>query len=321
MNNKNIYKKKPEGGLIQSKEWSNFWLAEGKKIVKFEVDNKIFFGAINKLSLVGSYIYIPRLSLENFKSEIKIRNYFFEKNKETNSGWIRVDLNSKKDLDFLKKIFKNKIKKSPHDMQPRENFIIDISLSEDELFKNMKSKTRYNVKIAKKNGVKIFSTNNHLYLKQFFDLVNKTAERKNVNFHSFSHYEKMWKTLPKNNIKLYLAELNGKIIASNLVTFYNGVATYLHGGFDGEFKKFMAPFLLQWECILEAKKNGCRWYDFGGVYSNSKDSGKVGITRFKKGFSPKTEFFQTEGSYDIVFSSLKYNLYKFLQKFKNIFRH
>lgn len=316
------FKKQPEGGLIQSKEWADFWLTEGKTVIEFnkKTDGKIF-GVINRLPLVGNYIYVPRFSFQRIKGFDKnnFSREIFKKNRENKSSWMRVDLNEESDLKILKRIFGCKLVKSPHDMQPKESFIMDISLDEEELLKKMKAKTRYNIKLAKKKGVKVFSTDDPSYLKIFFDLVNKTAERKNVNFHSFSHYEKMWQSLPKDSVSLFLAEFDGKIIAANLVTFYNGVATYLHGGFDGEFRKLMAPFLLQWRCIQMAKKNNCQWYDFGGVYPNSQDEGKKGITRFKLGFSPETDFFKTKGSYDIVFSLIRYFVYRLLQKAKKWF--
>jgi lipid II:glycine glycyltransferase (peptidoglycan interpeptide bridge formation enzyme) len=78
----------------------------------------------------------------------------------------------------------------------------------------------------------------------------------------------------------------------------------------------MAPFLLQWQAILDAKKRGIKYYDFGGVFTESDDVGKRGITRFKFGFSPKTKPFQTAGSYDIVLNKPKYWMYKILQKIK-----
>lgn len=315
MNTQNI--KQPEGGLLQSQEWTDFLRAENKEIVEIGKENKIF-GAVNELPIIGKYLYIPRLT---FRDDSEAKNFTMEisgKDRKNFFGWMRVDLIDKNDLKQIKDGLDYKIVKSPHDMQPRENFIIDISLSEEELLKNMKSKTRYNIRLAERKGVKIFTSRKKEDLEKFFDLVNKTAERKNVNFHGFEHYAKMFEILPENNIELYLAEYEGKIITANIATFYKGVATYLHGGLDGEYRNLMAPFLLQWKMIRDAKKRGCVWYDFGGVFPDSDDSGKKGITRFKMSFSPKTEVFETAGTYDVVFASFKYWIYRGLQKVKGL---
>jgi lipid II:glycine glycyltransferase (peptidoglycan interpeptide bridge formation enzyme) len=314
----------PEGGLLQSVEWARFWRVEGFSVIKIQVKNnslkKIFFGQINRLSLVGKYLYLPRLVLrENFPIKTFLEAVKIEMAKN-NLGWLRVDLFSQKDLQIIQENCQRKIIKAPHDMQPKDHLIINLTPTEDELLKQMKSKTRYNIHLAKRKGVKIFEGSSSEYLPQFFTLINKTAQRKNVNFHSFNRYEKMFKSLPEDCIKLYLAEYDGKIIAANIITFYQGVATYLHGGLDANYRKVMAPFLLQWKVMQIAKKKNCQWYDLGGVFLNTKDNGKVGITRFKRGFAPKTEIFQTVGTYDIVFSPFKYWIYRGLQRIKSLIK-
>jgi lipid II:glycine glycyltransferase (peptidoglycan interpeptide bridge formation enzyme) len=306
MNTKII--KQPEGGLLQSKEWMNALRAEGKEIVV--INNKIF-GITNKLPVVGTYIYVPRACDMNSKNV----DIFLQNTKNYNVGWIRIDLCDKKVLSIFdaQNIY---YQKAPHDMQPKENFIIDITLSNDELLSQMKSKTRYNMRLAKKKGVEIITTREKKYIDIFCDLVEQTAKRKNISFHDRKHYYEMFNNIPEKMMQLYVATYNDEVIATNIVSFYNDTSTYLHGATSDKYRNVMAPFLLQWQVILDAKQKGCKWYDFGGVFSDTDDDGKRGITRFKKSFSPKTEIFRTEGSYDIILSELKYKTYKILQKIK-----
>jgi lipid II:glycine glycyltransferase (peptidoglycan interpeptide bridge formation enzyme) len=306
MNTKNI--KQPEGGLLQSKEWMNVLRAEGKEIVA--INNKIF-GITNKLPVVGTYIYVPRACDMNSKNV----DIFLQNTKNYNVGWIRIDLCDKKVLSIFD-AQNIHYQKAPHDMQPKENFIIDITLSNDELLSQMKSKTRYNMRLAKKKGVEIIATREKKYIDIFCDLVEQTAKRKNVSFHNRKHYYEMFNNIPEKMMQLYVATYNDEVIATNIVSFYNDTSTYLHGATSDKYRNVMAPFLLQWQVILDAKQKGCKWYDFGGVFSDTDDDGKRGITRFKKSFSPKTEIFRTEGSYDIILSELKYKTYKILQKIK-----
>ena len=237
-------------------------------------------------------------------------------------------------------------------MQPKQNFIVDIDLSEEELLVGMKSKTRYNIRLAKRKGVEILVTREQKYIDKFIELVGQTAKRKGVAFHEREHYQKMFEKISEDVLQLYVAEYEGEVIAANIVSFYGGVVTYLHGATSDKYRNVMAPFLLQWQAILDAKKRGLKYYDFGGIEAvetghtpvkSQKSShfaeatrdkkvksqlgveecelipapGKLqGITKFKLGFSPKTQPFRTAGSYDIILNKPKYWLYRFLQRVK-----
>ncbi|MFH0968892.1 MAG: peptidoglycan bridge formation glycyltransferase FemA/FemB family protein [Patescibacteria group bacterium] len=184
-------------------------------------------------------------------------------------------------------------------------------------------------------------------LNEFLRLVRATAERKGVKFHPENYYRKMIETIPGEILKLYCAEYNNKVIAANLVAFYGNMAIYLHGATDDEYRNIMAPYLLQWQTILDAKKRGCKKYDMGGVKSrisnfqfpisneipNSNDQiGKntkyqildtkynpwSGITKFKLGFSVNTKPIEFLGSYDIILNRSKYSIYRFLQNFRRM---
>lgn len=62
-------------------------------------------------------------------------------------------------------------------VQPRYVFRIDISPSEEELMAQMASKTRYNVRLAGRRGVKVRIGENKNDLGIFYDILKETAER------------------------------------------------------------------------------------------------------------------------------------------------
>jgi len=251
--------------------------------------------------------------------------------KKEKAGWIRIEPENNEILNLIKKNTQNKIIKAPHDMQPKETLIIDISKSEEEILAGMKSKTRYNIKLAQKHDVSVKAISNKnsrsqkleakSYLEEFLRLTKVMSERQGIKTHSDEYYRKMFEIIPENIIKLYVAEYDNQIIAANIVIFYGDTAIYLHGASNDEYRNIMAPYLLQWQAIKDAKEAGCIKYDLGGVKINNK-AGKSweGVTRFKLGFSPNTVPVEFPGCYDIIVNPVKYWTYRIIQKVKSFIR-
>jgi lipid II:glycine glycyltransferase (peptidoglycan interpeptide bridge formation enzyme) len=158
------------------------------------------------------------------------------------------------------------------------------------------------------------------YVAEFLRLIRLTEKRKKIKFHEDKYYQKMLETLPEGMRRLYVAEYKHKIIAANLMIFFEDTAIYLHGATDDEYRNQMAPYLLQWQAILDAQKAGCKFYDFGGVKTEKENNAWSGITKFKLGFFPKTKPVEFPGSYDIIVNPIKYWLYRGLQKLKKMVR-
>ena len=345
-----IKQNSPDGGFLQSDHWRKFQESVGRKtyLLSLEDDsNLIAHASIIKhtLPIVGSYFYAPRgpifkdqrskIKDQNDISKLKgFSNDLIEIAKENNIGWIRIEPASEEMLEIIKNNLRSgiKLKKSSVDMQPREILMLDISKSEEELIAQMKQKTRYNIRLAEKRGVRVFSVNseqesvNNKYFEEFLGLVKITAERDKITLHPENYYRKMFEIIPNDILKLYAAEYEGKVIAANLVLFFGQTATYLHGASDNVHRDAMAPYLLQWKAIKDAKNLGCTKYDLGGIkmekISNFKfqiSNSWSGITRFKTGFRPNVEPIRFPGCYDIILNSKKYFLYKFLQRIKRIF--
>lgn len=354
--------------FLQSDEWLKFQKSVGRSTFHVEDDCKVDQGfghfcvwanaVEHSLPIVGKYLYIPRgpimigkkdkniLRIEDVRKTLE---YLFWLAKDSGAGWVRFDPRSEKDLILIRESVKKAAKryekfqtaKTPHDVQPKEIFVIDISKTEDQLLSEMKSKTRYNIRLAEKKGVEVreFSkkADKEKYVEEFLKLNRETAKRDGFVSHSDGYYRKMVETLPEDMISLYVAEHEGKAIAANLVIFFGDTATYAHGASSNEHRDVMAPYLLQWRQIQDAKERGCKYYDFGGVkmvkcsdltpalsLEKRGSKGEVnsweGITRFKLGFSTTVEPIVFPGSYDIIINSRKYSIYKGLQRAKNLLR-
>jgi lipid II:glycine glycyltransferase (peptidoglycan interpeptide bridge formation enzyme) len=187
-------------------------------------------------------------------------------------------------------------------IQPPRTIILDLSFPEENLLAGMHQKTRYNIRLASKKGVKIREGEAEEFDK-FWGLMETTAGRDGFRLHGRDHYKKMLEAA-SGVFRLFLAEYENKIIAGNIVSFFGDTVTYVHGASDHEHRRVMAPYALQWEVMSLAKEQGFRYYDLYGI-----DEKKwPGVTRFKKGFGGKEV--QYPGTYDIVFSDFWYKIYR-----------
>ena len=282
---------KNNNSFLQSSIWAEFQKSLGRKIWQIDSINIIK----HNLPFGKSYLYSPRCE-GKFLSEL-----FFKKIKEIakqeNAIFLKIE-----PLEELRasplELEKFGFRKS-NNIQPQKTLILDITKSEQELLNQMHYKTRYNIGLAKKKEILIKKDKSKF--EDFWRLIEETKKRDGFRPHPKEYYRKM---LEIPGIELFVAEFKNKIIAANIVVFCGKTVTYLHGASDYKYRNLMAPHLLQWEQILEAKKRGCLEYDFWGI-----DEKKwPGVTRFKKGFGGREIVYP--GAYDLVFQPIWYKIYK-----------
>ncbi len=300
------------GSFLQSWEWGEFQKSLGRRIWRFKNDD--FLALIIKYDLPfgRSYLYCPhspvieKSKIKNQKSKLLEESFkgIKELAKKERVIFLRVDPEwGIGDEDILKEFG---FRKSFKEIQPKKTLILDLGQPEERLLAEMHQKTRYNIRVAERHGVKSQianrkSQNFDQNFEIFWKLLGQTAKRDKFRPHSKEYYQKM---LELPFAELFLAEYKNKTIAANIVVFFGKRVTYLHGASDFEHRSLMAPYLLQWQQILEAKKLGCSEYDFWGI-----DEKKwPGITRFKKGFGGKE--IEYVGAWDFIFDKKLYQVYK-----------
>jgi lipid II:glycine glycyltransferase (peptidoglycan interpeptide bridge formation enzyme) len=205
--------------------------------------------------------------------------------------------------------------KAFEEMQPEHTLILDLTKSEEEILAQMKPKGRYNIKIGSKNNLKLLSSNKKgELLENFYKLYRETAQRQKITFRGKAYFEKLLDKLGrKEYAQVYnvTTEIEGvqKTLAATVIVFSNDKAIYLFGASSSEYRNLMAPYFMQWAIIKEAKRKGCKKYDFFGIAPNDDENHPwAGITRFKKQFGGYEV--QILGSYDLVFRPLEYKFFK-----------
>lgn len=199
-------------------------------------------------------------------------------------------------------------------LQPGSTTLLDITRPETELFGGIHKKTRYNIKIAERSGI---ATRTVLSYRDpgffsFWNILWETARRQRFFPHPREYYQKLLEVRTENfSNEIFIAEYRGNAAAAAMVNFYrpSGIATYIHGASSHSCRAVMAPHLLHWRIIQEAKRRGFSWYDFGGI-----DPARwPGVTRFKERFGGSR--LQYPPTVDIVYRPLWYRMYQLKRRF------
>lgn len=310
-----------DGGLLQSWAWGEFQKALGNEVFRLHDPQTGFIVQAQKLRAGSQWVLVISRgpvganwtadTMKTFTREIKT---FAASNK-----CFLVRLDPAFATHDAAPLTSNGWKKA-YDRQPRHTLIIETTASEDALLAAMKSKWRYNIKVALKNGVTIRRSSSPDDAHTFHNLMAQTTERQHFASYDAAYFKTLMQALaPTNQAEFFFAEHESKPIAGLLVTYFGNTAYYLHGASDYEHRAMMAPHLLQWEAIKQAKQHNQR-YDFWGVASNppanEQEKSWAGITRFKQGFAPNTAITAYPGTYELPVKPLIYNLYRIRQFIK-----
>ncbi len=167
--------------------------------------------------------------------------------------------------------------------------LIDLGMPEGQILAQMKSKTRYNIRLSRKKGVTVV-TGGKEDVEKWYAVYRETAERDRISIHSCAYYRSLFElaeTYPgkKPEILLLLAVSDDRILAGNIVSLFGNQATYLFGASTSEDRNLMPAYALQWEGITRGKSAGCTTYDLFGIPpDDSPEHPMHGLYRFKTGF-------------------------------------
>lgn len=291
------------GAFLQSFDWGEFQESIGRKVIR--VNN---LGQFIKmpLTLGKKYLYCPRGPIRKYFNEMETLA------KKEKSVFVRFEPPIENKYWTL-----SEGTKKVHHSIPPVSLLLDLKKSETELLNAMREKTRYNIRLSEKKSLKIIGNRHGCSLRDFWKLTEETANRQNIKSFPRAYYEKLL-AIP-NFAYVTTVYFNDKPLASGIFVDFAGATTYLFGASSDEEKNLMAPYLLHWYIIKEAKKKGQKSYDFWGI--NPKDETDPaylkkweGITRFKNGFGG--EIISYPGTFEMPIQKKWYGLYRFAKMIK-----
>jgi len=213
--------------------------------------------------------------------------------------------------------------RSGADIQAPDTVLVDLRPSLDQMLSAMKPKWRYNIRLAEKKGVRV-RRSDASGLPAFYELYRETAQRDRIAIHGISYYETLFshasdygRQAPE--IRLYLAEYEGKAIAGIVTVFYKSTAVYLYGASSDEKRSFMPAYALQWQAMKDAKYFGCTDYDLFGIPPRSDPKHPMaGLYRFKTGFGGT--IIHRCGSWDYAYKPFACRLFRLAESIRKKIR-
>lgn len=185
------------------------------------------------------------------------------------------------------------------------NHVIDLTLSEDELWAKVHSKHRNSIRRGEKSNIEIIIGGKEL-LSEYSPISASTYERSHKSDGGLSYLESIISNLDDCE-KIMIARFEGQVHAGGMFYYNNAIAYYLHGASIGRPEPGATNYLL-WKAILYFKKLGVKEFSFVGYHFDPDPGSKLdGIQRFKERFGGKLEesfYFRN------VQNKFFYNVYK-----------
>jgi hypothetical protein len=256
--------------IRQSEEYAFFTKSLGWEVKKINGIN-IF---IKKIPVLGSIVKIQRTEKVPFEEIEKVAKKF-------RAFQIILEPAFKIDPEDLKK-YKYKPLSSP--FIPTKTIIKDVKKEEKEILSSFSKNKKRDVLYAQKNGLlvkegtlKDFLTLKREYLLKKFILPLGINKETKLLFEAFRDKAKAVIAYKKDS---------PEPLAGAIILFCEKTAYYWQAAATDKGKKLLAPTLVVWEAIKLAKKEGCLFFDFEGIYDERFPQNRSwqGFTRFKRGF-------------------------------------
>lgn len=308
----------PEANFLQSPAWAKVNEAIGHQTVVKFYDGALCLMII-KNAKRGRYIEIPGGPIVDWHNKPLVETIFADIKqvaREHRCVFVRLRPqlpNTPANLQLLRALGTTS---APMHLAAEHTVIIDLKQSEDDLLKNMRRQTRYEVKRGQKINIKVEKSNSEAIFREFHSVQTQTAK--------LQHF------IPPNlqillaereafgdQIAIYVAktgtntELKGQKFPPDLpiaygVIIWNGLeAAYYEAASTELHRTLPGAYALQWQVIKDLKAQGIERYNLWGIApEGAKHHRYSGVTTFKTGFGGQiTNFIPAQ---DLVINRTKY---------------
>jgi lipid II:glycine glycyltransferase (peptidoglycan interpeptide bridge formation enzyme) len=172
--------------------------------------------------------------------------------------------------------------------------MLDLAAAEDSLFAGLHKNARQGIRNVTKFPVRLATAESVDLASRLEKLADDTrertgGERRHLNWRTFIEMSRQ----APNLSRIAILERTDRGAPDSVLAFawgcmHGDVAEYSESGSErvGDMK-ISTSYALLWDLIGWARRNGAKWFDFGGVTSGNTESGDPlgGISDFKRRFS------------------------------------
>jgi len=187
---------------------------------------------------------------------------------------------------------------------------LDLTKTNEELKRGMRKGARYELNRAEKLRIKVSESSDDQSIDEFYKLQLETSKRQKFVPFSKKFLTEQFKTFAEDNkVVLYGSTYEDKPLAMAFVIFYGSEAAYHYGASTELARDYPGAYAIQWEAIQEARRRGCKRYNFWGVTEHGQTKHRFyGVSVFKRGFGgedvaylPARDFIINPTRYPITF--------------------
>jgi lipid II:glycine glycyltransferase (peptidoglycan interpeptide bridge formation enzyme) len=177
-------------------------------------------------------------------------------------------------------------------VQPLQSRVIDLAVSEEQVWAGLRSKWRQYVQKARRGGVVVVEADAS-GLDAFYAILVETAERSGFLYRTADSYRRVFEAYAaKGAARLLFARLpDGSAGATLMLIEACGHVVEPYGGMTAAGATARANYLIKWEAIRQARERGYTAYDMWGLPNE-------GIAQFKAGFGGRAVRYV--GAWDLV---------------------
>jgi lipid II:glycine glycyltransferase (peptidoglycan interpeptide bridge formation enzyme) len=307
--------------LLQAPFYGAWQAHDGKTVVYFaaEADHKtVAAGVAIKYDAPGgiSFFYCPYGPVvRNWTPELldALRTFFKPIAARAGAAFVRLDSPGLTDIPGVRQVA-DKLAVTAS-LQPRAEWLLNISGDQEALWMGMHKHARYNVRLAERANAKInFYEPAKAPVETFINLMQTTAGRDSFSLQTRQYYEAVLSSIPADNGFMSVVTIDDKPAAAAIFAEYDSMVHYVFSGSSNDFRKIAPPYFMLWQAILEAKKRGWHTLNFGGISDPVKSTHLEGVTGFKKRFGGYEV--DHANPVDLIYKPFMYtlfNLYKTLR--------
>jgi lipid II:glycine glycyltransferase (peptidoglycan interpeptide bridge formation enzyme) len=307
----------PTCNFMQSWNWSLFQeIGLGRKTYRLGFWKEEKLVAVCACYVVnqtfGKYVYASRGPILSVVDEQLYREVLLSIQKYFSTSeyvFIKIDpeIETTKSVSLVP--FGIGFKRCVNYVQPETPWMMDLVGSTEEEFMDWCQSHGMNknyptyIRKARKSGVQVKFSKELPDWKLFTHYLNKSSDQKEFVIQDSDYYLKQLKYMGENNeMRLGIVSYMDEPVAMLVLSFFGDEVSCLYSCQTGMHRKIRGSMYLRWECMLQAQREGFKYFNSWDVLPDEKykpSSKRYGYSNFKRGFGGYLVRYQRTADYPL----------------------